>query len=319
MSSQNSDVQENNQQIISDIQSLQNMEQQLFNSLETNPNLSTQQKEDIIQKINQLSNMRINLYKTLNGVNTFYKNALLNSQGTLNEQITAVDIIETELNDTKNRLQELELEKNNKIRLVEINTYFGEKYEEHASLMKVIICILIPVIIVSFLYNLGLLPDKLYYILVVIIAAIGGFYFWKIYASIIMRDNMNYQEYNWYFDPSKAPEPNTESSSEDPWLNINNSIGTCIGSNCCSPDQTYDTVNNKCIDSCSSSSSTSATTTTPSTSSSSTNTESFVNLTNEEVVNKILTKNSMTNKYKPIISDPKPSSSESFLNYKNFK
>ena len=46
-----SDIQENNEQILNDIQSLQQMEQQLFNNLETNPNLSTQQQEKIVEKI----------------------------------------------------------------------------------------------------------------------------------------------------------------------------------------------------------------------------------------------------------------------------
>ena len=42
---------ENSQDMINDIQSLQTMEQQLFNSLETNPNLSPEQKQQIVDKI----------------------------------------------------------------------------------------------------------------------------------------------------------------------------------------------------------------------------------------------------------------------------
>lgn len=74
--SDNSNVQNNNQQILNDIQSLQIMEQQLVNSLESNPNLTSTQQQDIIKKINQISNMRINLYKTLSGVNGFFQLAL---------------------------------------------------------------------------------------------------------------------------------------------------------------------------------------------------------------------------------------------------
>jgi hypothetical protein len=37
-------IKQNNEQILNDIQSLQQMEQELFNSLETNPNLSAAQK-----------------------------------------------------------------------------------------------------------------------------------------------------------------------------------------------------------------------------------------------------------------------------------
>ena len=111
-------IKENNDQILNDIQSLQQMEQELFNSLETNPNLTPQQQQQIVQKMNQLSNMRINLYNTLSGINSYYGSALSSSVGTLKEQTAAIAIVENELNQAKKRLQILESEKNNKIRLV---------------------------------------------------------------------------------------------------------------------------------------------------------------------------------------------------------
>ena len=42
-----------NQEIVNDIQSLQQMEQQLFNSLETNTNLSTSEQQKVVEKMNQ--------------------------------------------------------------------------------------------------------------------------------------------------------------------------------------------------------------------------------------------------------------------------
>ena len=87
------DIQENNEQILNNIQSLQSIEQQLFNSLETNPNLSSQQQQQIVAKMNQLSNMRINLYQTLSGINGFFQNALASSHGTLQEQTVAINIV----------------------------------------------------------------------------------------------------------------------------------------------------------------------------------------------------------------------------------
>ena len=120
-------VQENTTQILNDIQSLQTIEQQLFSSLEENTGLTTEQQQKMVEKINDISKMRINLYETLNNVNSFFQNALANSKGTLLEQTTAIDIVEKELNTSKKRLKILEEEKNNKIRLVEINNYYGEK------------------------------------------------------------------------------------------------------------------------------------------------------------------------------------------------
>jgi hypothetical protein len=283
-------IKDNNEQILNDIQSLQQMEQQLFNSLETNPNLTSQQQQDIVSKMNQISNMRINLYKTLSGVNNYYGNALSSSIGTLKEQTAAIAIVENELNRAKQRLQILEEEKNNKIRLVEINDYYGDKYNEHAGLMKIIIFTLIPITILAILNSKSILPNTPYYILVALIAVIGSIYFWHRYGSIIMRDNMNYQEYDWYFDKSAAPKGSADSS--DPWL-TSKLPATCVGSACCSNGQVYDTVNNKCVIA---SNSTSAS-------------------AKETFVNNVLTKTS--GKLKPDINlkPPMPNYSEGFINY----
>lgn len=246
--SQQPNVAQNNEQILNDIQSLQKMEQQLFNNLETNTNLKPQQQQKIVEKMNQLSNMRINLYQTLSGVNSFFQNALSSSVGTLKEQTVAIGIVESELNQSKNRLQFLEAEKNNKIRLVEINDYYGDKYAEHSQLMKIIIFTLIPVIILAVLNNKDILPSKIYYILLIIIAIIGSYFFWMRMGSIIMRDNMNYQEYDWYFDSNAAPAAGAVTSS-DPWMSLNmpDMPGTCIGEYCCSDGQTWDASLNQCV------------------------------------------------------------------------
>jgi hypothetical protein len=239
-----SNLQQNNDQILNDIQSLQQMEQQLFNSLETNSNLSTQEQKSIVNKMNQLSNMRINLYKTLSGVNNYFQNMLNTSVGSLKEQAVAIEIVENELNTAKKRLELLEEEKNNKIRLVEINTYFGDRYAAHAQLMKIIIYTLIPVIILAFINSKGFLPNTIYYILLVIIAFIGAYFFWNQISSMIMRDNMNYQEYAWSFNPNSMSTGSP--STSDPWGSLKG-FGTCIGERCCSEGLVYDTNLNQCV------------------------------------------------------------------------
>ena len=57
--------QENTTQILNDIQSLQTIERQLFSSLEENTSLTVDQQKEIIEKINNISKMRINLYETI--------------------------------------------------------------------------------------------------------------------------------------------------------------------------------------------------------------------------------------------------------------
>jgi membrane-associated HD superfamily phosphohydrolase len=239
------DVQENNEKLLNDIQTLQHIEQQFFTTLETNKNLPQSEQKKIIDKINQISNMRINLYQTLSDINNYYGSTLNTSLDTLKEQTAAIAIIEDELNRAKKNLEMLELEKNNKIRLVEINNYYGEKYKEHVILMKIIIVTLVPIIILSILFNKNLLPSTLYYFLLCLIIIIGVTYFGYRYISILMRDNMDYGRYDWPFNIQKAPKGNP-GDSLDPWLSLGN-IGTCIGSNCCSPGQMWNSDINQCI------------------------------------------------------------------------
>jgi hypothetical protein len=238
-------VQENTSQILNDIQSLQTLEQELFSSLEENTGLTTEQQQKIVEKINSISKMRINLYETLNGVNSFFQSALANSKGTLTEQTSAINIVEKELNSSKKRLKMLEEEKNNKIRLVEINDYYGQKYSEHSDLMKTVVIMLVPILILAILHNKGILPTNFYYILIAIIALIGGIFIWRIVFSIVLRDRMNYQAYDWYFDPSTAP-TSTTTSTKDPW-EISSKFGGCVGDACCSDGLVYDSSLNQCI------------------------------------------------------------------------
>jgi hypothetical protein len=278
------DFSKNVESLLNDIQSLQKIEQDLFQNLNTNANLTPQEQQKVIEKINQISNMRRNLYTTLSDINSFYKDALNSSIGTLKEQTTAINIVETELNRSKKRLEYLETQKNNKIRLVEINEYFGEKYSEHTKLMKVIIFTLIPIIILTILYKKELLPKKIYFILLIIVSIIGAFFFWRIYASIISRDNMNYNEYDWPFDINSAPAANTTNSSTDPWFSSSsNTFGTCVGQYCCSTGQTFDSSLNQCVgDSTVSTTSSSSSSSSSSTSSSSSSSDvtSFFGLNN---------------------------------------
>ena len=152
-----------NQDILNNIQNLQNMEKDLFNSLESTPSLTPDQKTSILNKINQLSQIRISLYNTLKSMSGFYENTWSTSNDTLTEQTAAIQIIEDELNKTKQEMDSLNDEKNNKIRLIEINRYYGERYSEHATVMKILVIMLLPIIILFMLSNRGIIPSGVFF------------------------------------------------------------------------------------------------------------------------------------------------------------
>lgn len=285
---------QNSQQIMNDIQSLQKMEQQMFSSLESNPNLSQSQKTDLSEKINKISSIRDNLYKNIGGMNMFFQKSFESSRGTLSEQLNAVGIIEDQLKQARNRLKIMEAEKMNKVRLVEINDYFGSKYEEHALLMKIIILTLIPVIILILLLKKEIISSKIFYVLLVIVAIIGAIFMVPRFFSIIRRDNMEYQTYDWYFDPSAAPQPGAISNS-DPWLTLG---GGCVDSACCSGNMTYDVSLNRCVVG----------------NRGDTTTESFIT---ESMIENMISSSTNQNKYKQRNnSDFLPKVADSFMNFK---
>jgi hypothetical protein len=79
------------------------------------------------------------------------------------------------------------------------------------------------------------------------IIVIGIIVIGKKMIDLSNRDNMNFDEYDWYFDKSKAPsDTTTSSSSSNPWAMP---TATCVGELCClsTPGMIYDQVQKVCV------------------------------------------------------------------------
>ena len=241
-------LQERNQQVLNNISQLQTQEKSLYESL-NNVSLSPEQKQQIINKINEISQMRMNLYAGLKDMYSYYQENVSASRSTLNQSMAALDVLENELNQSKIKMNLIEDQKYNKLRLVEINTYFGKRYNAHSKLMKTIVIICIPIIILAVLSNKGILPQNIYKLLVTIILVIGSILIGLQLIDISNRDDMNWDEYEWYFDKENAPSSTstnttTETTESDPW---ETPTATCIGSACCYDGSTYDSNKNICV------------------------------------------------------------------------
>lgn len=238
-------LQERNQQVLNDISQLQTQEQALYSSLD-DVSLSSDQKQQIINKINEISQMRMNFYASLKDTHSFYQKNVSASKNTLGQSMEAIDILENELNQSKTRLNLLEDQKYNKLRLLEINTYYGKRYNAHSGLMKTIVIVCIPIIILTILANKSIMPPKLYAFLMGIILLIGIMSIGTQLIDIGSRDNMNWDEYYWHFNKDKAPSDSTIGDLTNPWATNSFSL-TCIGSACCYDGSTYDSTKNICV------------------------------------------------------------------------
>ena len=102
--------------------------------------------------------------------------------------------------------------------MVQINKYYGEKYQDQSYLMMVIIVVCIIIILIKFLHNRNILPDALYSILLIITLTVGFIIiFWKM-VYLYSHDNFDYNKYKWTFDSKDAPKLDTTSTSgKNPW------------------------------------------------------------------------------------------------------
>jgi len=244
-------LEEKNEQTLTDIQGLQSIEKELFNQLNNgldDGTLTPEKKNDIIAKINEISQIRINLYKNLNNISSFYTSNVSYSNAVLAEQTIAVGIIEKELNEAKKRLSQMEDNSNKKMRMVQINTYYGDKYSTSVDILKRLLLFCIPILFLTVLFRADLIPQTIYNIILIVIVVWGIVSVGRKIIDASYRDNMNYQEYAWEFDKNSAP-PNDKAFSTqgniDPWAASANI--TCLGSNCCYDGTTYVESLNQCV------------------------------------------------------------------------
>lgn len=237
-------------EIVADIQNLQNIETDLFKTLETgiaNKTLTQDQQTKLVDQINKVYSMRDSLFKTLNNAQQYYRGTVSSVGNIIGHQINTLDVVENQLNESKRRLKIIEEEKNNKLRLVEINSYYGEKYATHTEIMKTVVLFCIPIIILALLANANILPHSVYVFLFIIILVIAIVVIWIKILEAMSHDNMNYQEYVWGKEPPENPEVNTDDTSSwiDPWKGIGL---TCVAQECCDTGYTYvPSPTNKCI------------------------------------------------------------------------
>ena len=248
---------------LENIHKIEEMERDLQSKLDTSvagKGMSKKEQDNIVDKINELTQIRTNLYSNLNDM---YKNTQANVAENRNElvnQLVTSGIIENEMNNAKASLKALDDNRNNKLRMVEINSYFGSRYREYSRLMKHVIYFAIPILLLAVLSRNGLLPGEIANVLISIIISLAVLVLGYRVYDLSMRDNMNFDEYNWNFNPNNVvvdnysddfdvnnhPEffDNGESESHKFFAELK---GECIGATCCGKDMKYSDSENKCV------------------------------------------------------------------------
>jgi hypothetical protein len=217
--------------------------------------LTPDQKTLLVKQIANVQTAKAGLTSTLGNLNNVYSTNLQNNTATLATQTNALSIINTETIDANNQISYINDQKINKMRQVEINNYYSMWYQEQILLLKYLVYYVVVFTILFFLKRNNMLPNQVFGILVVIITLILLFFVIPIVLSMLRRDNMNYNEYDWGFDKKSAPPvqgnindvKNNVLPSQSPSSVLPGGNGAaCIGSACCPIGSVYDTSNNIC-------------------------------------------------------------------------
>jgi len=239
-----------------EILSLQQGQSDLQNQLATNAaNLTPQQQQTISNQISSYSSAIAALTGTVRNLNQVYATNLQNNTAALATQNNALSIINAETIDANNQITYINDQKISKMRQVEINNYYSAWYQEQIKLIKYLVYYVFIFTILFFLKTKNILSGQIFGIVIVLITVFFLFLIIPVILSILSRDNMNYSEYNWGFDKTKAPviqgnandaSNNVLPSTAASTVNGASTAGVCVGSQCCPVGSVYDSSNNIC-------------------------------------------------------------------------
>jgi hypothetical protein len=151
------------------------------------------------------------------------------------------DVASEQLAEARANAEELISANDGKKRMIELNTYYGKRFNAQAGVVKLFIYTCVPVLILAILANAGLIPTTIAGFIIVIIIVTGLIYIYGAVSDINRRSKMNFDEYEWEFDPSRVgnmsnPNPNYVSKG-----GMGAGIGSgCANGDCCGPNTLWD-------------------------------------------------------------------------------
>jgi len=251
-------------QVVANIGQLQDREKQLHNefvSLET-PEL----KRKSLENMRKLTETRLELF---NSLKSRYARDVAESTDELEDQMATLNIVENELGHSKQRLQKMNQEYVDKMRMVEISTFFSEKYYSYNKLFKLIIMWMIPIGLLMYIGNINPISENyvskdnsntIFLVLILVVGFVALYQILNMVYDLTGRNNMNFNEYDFggSFNYDKAvehsgPLPGTTGGQgamsydtkefEDMAKSLN--LG-CVDSYCCADGTLYDSVKKQC-------------------------------------------------------------------------
>ena len=251
--------------MIQSITELQNREKNLHDKFHAD---TPQLQERSLEEMEELMRLRVEMFTKLR---SGYARDVEMSAEELEEQLSTLNIVENELQQSRKRLKELNQKYTDKMRMVEISTYFSEKYQGYNGLFKLIIIWMIPLGLLLYIGNKNPVPEKyvskdnsntIFLVLILLVGFVALYQILNLAYDLKLRNNMNFNEYNFggSFAYDKAVQKFAgEGTGADGAMSVwdynkaqlKNVVGNinlgCVDSSCCSDGTIYDSVKKRCF------------------------------------------------------------------------
>ena len=243
MSGQNSPaaIQQELDTIQKDIQNLQVIKNNLYTNLYSNTSLTSDEKLNIQNQIKQIEETYVGLQNTSVRLSGILNNLLESAQSAILTQETATAIINTEIDNSQQRLSNLQIDNQQKVRQIEINDYYAKKYQEHTSIMVIIISVLVIFIVLTLIKQYGLFfgNDSVYYFLVFVIGVYALYSILSKMYYLFILNNMVYGQYDFAY-PGLPIGVSVTGTIPNPWTSVELPPLGCAGQDCCTGTDVYD-------------------------------------------------------------------------------
>jgi hypothetical protein len=165
------------------------------------------------------------------------------------------DLTATQSERTTKAFNDMVASRNNKQRMIEINTYYSKQYQAYIDILKMIFYFCIPLFILGMLQREEIIDDVVYFRLSLLIVVIGFFAIAGMVNDLYWRNNLVFDNYEWLYAGNTNKgiiEQNKKTYNLNRGLNVvgeDLSTGTqigCVGEACCGTDTTWNSIQKKC-------------------------------------------------------------------------
>lgn len=203
--------------LYTDASNLLSSEQQLLDYIHSvESNSSSFDQTTLQQNIMDVASDKKTLYSDLASSLTSRMGSLAADTTGLDGQLSTMKLLNTELAESQQQLRSVYKDNLNQKRLIQINQYYADVYEDQSTLLKMVVIICFHVCVLCILYKFGL-PKMIFYGCMGGTFAVGSFLFIRKCVDMSMRSNMNYQQYDFPFDNTQQNIIPANSTPTNPW------------------------------------------------------------------------------------------------------